>query len=900
LDSRLYKHQRARGKPVGGARQGVPALPCALPTQIAQGMQQEYEAAAVERAAQDYWLNNASFAAEPEDGSGADRETFYCLSMFPYPSGKLHMGHVRNYTIGDVIARVQRMRGYQVLQPMGWDAFGLPAENAAMNKGVPPGQWTRDNIAAMRDQLQRLGFGYDWSREFATCDPGYYRWQQWLFLRLWDAGLVERRNAVVNWDPVDQTVLANEQVIDGRGWRSGALVEQREIPQWFIRITDYADELVDDLATLDGWPDAVRTMQANWIGRSRGVEIEFPLADRDDHLTVYTTRPDTLYGVTYMAVAPQHPLAREAAARDADVARFVEELQRSASSEAAMETAEKKGMALGIEVVHPLTGERIPVWTANFVLMAYGAGAVMAVPAHDERDHAFAHTYGLPIRPVIGADQSGAADVAEGAFTAYGVLHNSGAFSGMTSTEAFEAIAQQLADDGRGRIRINYRLRDWGVSRQRYWGCPIPVVYCDDCGAVPVPDDQLPVRLPEALTPDGSGNPLAKDSDFLNCACPKCGQPARRETDTFDTFIDSSWYFARFASAFSDNAMLDDGARRWMPVDQYVGGVEHAVLHLLYARFFTKLMRDQGLLDCDEPFVRLLTQGMVVAPTFHREGDDGRRQWFNPLEVQLQRDERGAVLSATALSDGAPVQVGGIEKMSKSKNNGVDPQAMIDVHGADAVRLFMMFAAPPDQSLEWSDAGLEGASRFLRRLWRQVQDHVERGPVAGDASPSADAKALRRQLHETLQKVDADVTRRQVFNTAVAACMELLNAVSRVDQTDAGMHAVTREVLEALVRVLSPITPHITHALWMALGHEQPVIDADWPEADPEALVADEVTLVVQVNGKLRGRITVPADASREDIIARATEDEAVARHIGDQALRKQIVVPGKLVNLVV
>lgn len=863
-------------------------------------MQQEYEAAAVERAAQDYWLNHASFAAEPEDGSGIEREPFYCLSMFPYPSGKLHMGHVRNYTIGDVIARVQRMRGYQVLQPMGWDAFGLPAENAAMDKGVPPGKWTRANIAAMRDQLQRLGFGYDWSREFATCDPSYYRWQQWFFLRLWEAGLVERRNSVVNWDPVDQTVLANEQVIEGRGWRSGALVEQREIPQWFIRITDYADELVDGLDKLEGWPDAVRTMQANWIGRSRGVEIDFPLADRDQHLTVYTTRPDTLFGVTYMAVAPQHPLAREAAARDPDIARFVEELQRSATSEAAIETAEKRGMALDVEVIHPLTGERIPVWTANFVLMAYGAGAVMAVPAHDERDHAFAHAYGLPIRAVIGPDQEGPADIEENAFTAHGVLHNSGAFSGMTSSEAFEAIAQQLADKGQGRIRINYRLRDWGVSRQRYWGCPIPVVYCDDCGAVPVPDDQLPVRLPETLMPDGSGNPLAKDEDFLHCACPKCGSAARRETDTFDTFIDSSWYFARFASAFSGTAMLDAGARRWMPVDQYVGGVEHAVLHLLYARFFTKAMRDQGLLDCDEPFVRLLTQGMVVAPTFYQEGADGRRRWFNPLDVRLQRDDRGAVLSATALSDGTPVQVGGIEKMSKSKNNGVDPQAMIDTHGADAVRLFMMFAAPPDQSLEWSDAGLEGASRFLRRLWRQVHDHVQRGPITADAALSAEAKALRKQLHETLQKVDADVTRRQVFNTAVAACMELLNAVSRVDQTDAGMHAVTREVLEALVRVLSPITPHITHALWSALGHDEPVIDAAWPQADPDALVVDEVTLVVQVNGKLRGRITVPADASREDIIARATADEAVARHIGDQALRKQIVVPGKLVNLVV
>ncbi|MCK5770528.1 leucine--tRNA ligase [Algiphilus sp.] len=863
-------------------------------------MQHEYDAAAVEQAAQAYWQAHDSFAAEPGGVTAGDARHFYCLSMFPYPSGKLHMGHVRNYTIGDAIARVRRMQGDRVLQPMGWDAFGLPAENAAMDKGVAPGAWTRDNIAAMRAQLKRLGFAYDWSREFATCDPEYYRWQQWFFLKLLEAGLVERRSAVVNWDPVDQTVLANEQVIEGRGWRSGALVEQREIPQWFIRITDYADQLVDDLDKLEGWPEAVRTMQANWIGRSYGIEIDFALAGRDDRLTVYTTRPDTLHGVTYMAVAPQHPLAREAAAGNGDLAAFIEEIRRSGVSEATLETTEKRGMPLGIDAVHPLTGETVPVWVANFVLMRYGAGAVMSVPAHDERDFAFARAYDLPVRPVIGPDASGPADVSEAAFTEKGIVHASGRYTGMDFAQAFDAMAEQLRADGIGRVRTNYRLRDWGISRQRYWGCPIPVIYCEACGAVPVPESELPVRLPEDLMPDGSGNPLARNDAFVQCACPKCGAAARRETDTFDTFIDSSWYYARFASAHSHDAMVDEGARRWLPVDQYVGGVEHAVLHLLYARFFTKAMRDQGLLDCDEPFTRLLTQGMVVAPTFLREGDDGRKRWFNPAEVDITRDAQGAPAGAVAKADGQPVTIGAIEKMSKSKNNGVDPQAMIDAHGADAVRLFMMFAAPPDQSLEWSDAGLEGASRFLRRLWRQVHEHLALGAPAEDAGDDGDARALRRQLHEALRKIDDDVNRRQVFNTAIAACMELLNAVGRADQSRPTMRAAVRELLEALVRVLAPITPHIAHALWEALGHETPVIAAPWPQADPEALTADEVTLVVQVNGKLRGRVTVAAEASQDDIIAAALADEAVARFVGEQPLRKRIVVPGRLVNLVV
>lgn len=864
-------------------------------------MQQEYDPRAVEDQARKYWEGHGSFAAV--DDAADARQRFYCLSMFPYPSGKLHMGHVRNYTIGDVIARHKRMCGYNVLQPMGWDAFGLPAENAAINKGVAPAAWTRDNIAAMRQQLQQLGFAYDWQREFATCDPDYYRWQQWFFLRLWERGLVERRSAVVNWDPVDQTVLANEQVIDGRGWRSGALVEQREIPQWFIRITDYAEQLLGDLEQLGGWPDAVRTMQANWIGRSEGLEIDFPVEGRDEVLRVFTTRPDTLMGVTYMAVAAEHPLARAAAATDAGVAAFIEECRHRGVSEATLETQEKRGMPTGFHVRHPITGEPVPVWVANFVLMSYGTGAVMAVPAHDERDFAFAHAHGLPIRQVI--------DVAGEHYDA-GTWHdwyadkthpkmrlvNSGAFDGLDFRAAFERVADALGE-GATR-RVNYRLRDWGISRQRYWGCPIPVIYCEDCGAVPVPNEQLPVRLPEHLKPDGAGNPLTRDDAFLQCDCPKCGKPARRETDTFDTFIDSSWYFARFASHDSDAAMVDARARAWLPVHQYVGGVEHAVLHLLYARFFTKAMRDLGLLDCDEPFARLLTQGMVVAPTYYRQAEGERRQWFNPAEVSVARDARGAVTGASLLADGAPVDVGGIEKMSKSKNNGVDPQLMIDAHGADAVRLFMMFAAPPEQSLEWSDAGLEGANRFLRRLWRQVREHLALGPVSAAPDGDAEARRLRQALHEALQKIGDDVGRRQVFNTAVAACMELLNGVSRADQSQPAVHAAVRETLDALVRVLAPITPHISHALWQALGHEEAVIDAPWPEADPAAMVADAVELVVQVNGKLRGRVSVAPDASEDDIIAAALAEEGVQRFVEDKPLRKRIVVPGRLVNLVV
>ena len=821
------------------------------PTNRPEAMQSEYSPEIVETEVQDYWTQQRSFEVS-EDAPG---EKFYCLSMFPYPSGRLHMGHVRNYTIGDVISRYQRMQGKNVLQPMGWDAFGLPAENAAIKNQVPPSEWTYSNIDYMRGQLQRLGFAYDWSRELATCRPEYYRWEQWLFTRLLKKGLVYRKNSVVNWDPVDQTVLANEQVVDGRGWRSGAVVEQREIPQWFLKITDYADELLSDLDKLDGWPDAVRTMQANWIGRSEGLEIDFKLAAGDEALTVFTTRPDTLYGVSYLAVAAAHPLAKRAAESNPQVAEFVAEANRTGVAESTLETMEKKGIALGIDAVHPLTGEKVPVWAANFVLMSYGSGAVMAVPGHDQRDWEFANKYQLPIHSVIGESAEQAADISEQAYTARGVLHRSGEFSGLTFDAAFNGIAEALEAKQQGRRRVNFRLRDWGVSRQRYWGCPIPVIYCNDCGAVPVPEDQLPVVLPEGLTPDGAASPLTKTESFVNTDCPSCGKPARRETDTFDTFFESSWYFARYTCRDLDTAMLDERAAYWLPVDQYVGGVEHAVLHLLYARFFQKLMRDEGLVQVDEPFKRLLTQGMV-------------------------------------LKDGT--------KMSKSKGNTVDPQEMIKAHGADAVRLFMMFAAPPEQSLEWSDAGIDGAGRFLKRLWAQVQSHVS---AAGDSAvhdySSAD-KDLRKKLHETIAKVTDDVERRYTFNTAIAACMELLNAINRYDSDSPAAASVRQEALEALVRMLAPIVPHIAHALWQALGHEDAVIDAPWPKVDEAALVSDTVTIVVQVNGKLRGRISVSAGADRQAVADAAREEENVMKFLEGKTIRKEVVVPGKLVNFVV
>ena len=860
-------------------------------------MDAQYDPQSVEQDTQSWWDANQSFRVVEDRG----REKFYCLAMFPYPSGRLHMGHVRNYTIGDVIARYQRMCGKNVLQPMGWDAFGLPAENAAIKNGVPPAKWTRENIDYMRGQLQRLGFAYDWSREIATCDPDYYRWEQWLFTRLMEKGLVYRKNSVVNWDPVDNTVLANEQVIDGRGWRSGALVEQREIPQWFLKITDYADELLEALDHLEHWPEAVRTMQRNWIGRSRGLEIEFAV-DGAEALTVFTTRPDTLMGVTYVAVAAGHPLAQQQAQGNPELAAFIEQCQAGGSSTAELETQAKQGMALGVNAVHPITGEAVPVWVANFVLMGYGTGAVMSVPAHDQRDWEFAQAYGLPLKPVISTDGASAPDISAQAQVDKGVLINSGDFDGLDFEAAFDAIAQQLATDNKGRETINYRLRDWGVSRQRYWGCPIPIIYCDDCDAVPVPEDQLPVVLPEDVTVTGGASPLRDMDEWVNVPCPSCGKPARRETDTFDTFFESSWYYARFANPDLDTAMLDERASYWSPVDQYVGGIEHAILHLLYARFFHKLMRDEGLVNSDEPFGRLLTQGMVLADCYYSLDAGGGQIWHSPVDVAAERDEQGRIIGGKLKADGSPVQYDGMGKMSKSKNNGIDPQVMIERFGADTVRLFMMFAAPPEQSLEWSDSGVEGASRFLKRLWKQVQQHAQVGelPLFDPLAFNTEQLALRKKLHETIAKAGDDMGRRMTFNTAIAAVMELLNALQKANDDSPGGHAVMQEGLEAIVLILAPITPHICHQLWQQLGYSDAVIDARWPEPDGSALISETVQIIVQVNGKLRGRIDVAADADEEMVAGVALADENVQRFLEGKTIRKRILVPGKLLNIVV
>ncbi len=850
----------------------------------------------IEPEIQTLWNRCNTFQAKEDPA----REKFYCLSMFPYPSGKLHMGHVRNYTIGDVIARYQRMQGKNVLQPMGWDAFGLPAENAAMNHNVPPAAWTRQNIDYMRGQLQRLGFGYDWSRELATCDVDYYRWEQWLFIKLYEKGLVYKKNAVVNWDPVDKTVLANEQVIDGRGWRSGALVERREIPQWFLKITDYAEELLAELDHLSGWPDAVKIMQRNWIGRSEGVEIHFSVDGED--LVVYTTRPDTLMGVTYVAIAAEHPLALRAAEQNPALAAFLKECAQTGTAEETIETMEKKGMDTGLKAAHPITGASVPVWVANFVLMGYGTGSVMSVPAHDQRDYEFAIKYGLPIKQVIVAKENPQKpEKLEAAYTEKGILTDSGIFSKLTSEQAFDTIAAHLQAENKGRKRINFRLRDWGISRQRYWGCPIPMIICPACGTVPVPESDLPVALPEDMLPTGAGSPLALEPTFYETTCPKCGGAARRETDTFDTFMESSWYYARYASRDFSSGMLDSRVNYWLPVDQYIGGIEHAILHLLYARFFHKLMRDVGLVSGNEPFTRLLTQGMVVAETFYLEHAEGKKTFFNPADVTVTRDEKGKITGATHNSE--PVRIGGIEKMSKSKNNGVDPQAMIDRYGADTVRLFMMFAAPPEQSLEWSDSGVEGAFRFLKRLWRIVTEHA--------ALPASSVRGvendLRRQVHKTIAKVSDDIGRRYTFNTAIAACMELLNALrqaqdtalSRADDTPDN-RAATREGLEAVVLMLSPIVPHITQKLWEILGHKGLVVDHAWPKLDESALVKASLQLAVQVNGKLRGQIIVAADADEDTLKQAALAESNVQRFLEGQAVKKIIVVKGKLVNVVV
>ncbi len=863
-----------------------------------KGLPEHYEPGSVEASVQALWEQRKAFTVTERK----DAKKFYCLSMLPYPSGRLHVGHVRNYTIGDVIARYRRMRGDNVLQPMGWDAFGLPAENAAIQNRTPPAEWTRKNITAMREQLKRMGFALDWTREFATCDPEYYRWEQWFFLRLMEKGLVYRASATVNWDPVDQTVLANEQVVDGRGWRSGAPVERREIQQWFLKITEYADELLDCLEHLPGWPDEVKTMQRNWIGRSEGLDIGFRVAESDETLQVYTTRPDTLMGVTYLAVAPEHPLARKAAETDPGLAAFIEECRRGGVSEATLETQEKRGMPTPFSAVHPLSGEKLPIWVANFVLMHYGSGAVMAVPGHDHRDFDFAHVYDLPIRQVV-ALEGETYDTAEwrnwydAKDERVRIVNSGQGLDGLGFNEAFERVAKLLQEKGVAERRVQFRLHDWGISRQRYWGCPIPVIHCPGCGVVGVPDQDLPVRLPEDVEFQGVASPLKTDPEWRKTTCPKCGGAAERETDTFDTFFESSWYFARYTSPDAA-AMVDERAQYWLPVDQYIGGVEHAVLHLLYARFFYKCMRDEGLVPGDEPFTRLLTQGMVVAETFYRE-HGLQREWFNPADVDVERDAKGAAVAARLKSDGEPVKFGGIEKMSKSKNNGVDPETLVARHGADAVRLFAMFAAPPDQSLEWSDAGIEGAVRFLRRFWRIVRDYQSHaGPDGSD--DAAVVESLRRKLHQTIAKVGDDLERRYAFNTAIAANMELANELGRFTPGSRAGFELLGESLNAMVRMLAPIVPHLAQALWEALGEEGLVMDAAWPAADPAALETDEIQLVVQVNGKLRGQIRVGKDLAREDIERIALAEENVARHIEGREVRRVVVVPGRLVNVVV
>jgi leucyl-tRNA synthetase len=894
-------------------------------------MQEKYLPTEIEQAAQAHWNSTQAFRAVEK----SDRPKYYCLSMFPYPSGKLHMGHVRNYTIGDVLSRYHRMKGYNVLQPMGWDAFGLPAENAAMQNKVPPAKWTWDNIAYMKKQLQSLGFALDWERELATCAPEYYKWNQWLFLRMLEKGIAYKKTQVVNWDPVDQTVLANEQVIEGCGWRTGAVVEKREIPGYYLAITKYADELLSALDTLPGWPERVKTMQANWIGKSIGVRFAFPYdltaaggqslpspsrggteggdgektgKGEKGLLWVFTTRADTIMGVTFCAVAAEHPLATYAAKNNPRLAAFIDECKHGSVMEADMATMEKKGVPTGIFVDHPLTGEKVEVWVGNYVLMSYGEGAVMAVPAHDERDFEFAKKYGLAIKQVIAIDGENFSLDAWQEWYAdkqRGKCINSGKYDGLGLDAAVAAIATDLNAKGLGDTQVQYRLRDWGVSRQRYWGCPIPLIHCDACGTVPVPDDQLPVKLPEDCVPDGSGNPLAKRADFVDCACPQCGKPAKRETDTMDTFVDSSWYYARYCvdptTRAANTAMVDAGSNHWMPADQYIGGIEHAILHLLYSRFWTKVMRDLGLVKYDEPFANLLTQGMVLNHIFSRRSERGGIEYFAPEEVDLKRDEGGHVIGATAKADGQPVDYGGVGTMSKSKRNGVDPQSLIDEFGADTARFFMMFASPPEQTLEWSDSGVEGAFRFLRRVWAFGHAmHENRNSSLAPFSPAL--AAMRREIHLLLKQANYDLGKFQ-FNTVASAAMKMLNSLEKAPAVE-GRDAVVAECFGILLRILSPITPHICHVLWIELGYGPDILAAPWPEPLAEALVQDEEELVLQVNGKHRGsiRVKVGADGSvnRAAIEAIALASEAAQKFMEGKAAKKVVVVPGRLVNIVV
>jgi len=852
-------------------------------------MQEAYEPASVEREAQEFWASRDSFRSTEERA----KPKFYCLSMFPYPSGKLHMGHVRNYTIGDVLTRYYRMRGYNVLQPMGWDAFGLPAENAAMANKVPPARWTYDNIAYMKSQLQSLGFALDWSRELATCKPDYYRWNQWLFTRLFRKGLAYKKTGVVNWDPVDQTVLANEQVIEGRGWRTGALVEKREIPMYFLRITAYAEELLAALDDLPGWPEQVKLMQKNWIGRSEGVRIGFPyrLENEDRVLWVFTTRADTLLGATFMAVAAEHPIALHAARRNPELAKFVDECRKGAVTEADLAQIEKKGMPTGLFVSHPLTNEKIPVWVGNYVLMGYGEGAVMGVPAHDERDYEFALKYKLPIRPVIRHPLGDTVPAPwKPEYAEYGVCINSGPYNGLPYREAVDAIAADLAKKGLGEKQIQWRLRDWGISRQRYWGTPIPIVHCAACGDVPVPDEQLPVVLPEDVVPDGTGNPLAKMPQFYETKCPSCGRAAKRETDTMDTFVDSSWYFARFACPGQDQAMLDERANTWMPVDQYIGGIEHAILHLLYSRFFQRVMRDETRLmpEVAEPFTNLLTQGMVLAESYYTDAS-GRREWVNPAEVEVQRDSKGNIVSAQRASDGAAVVYDGIGTMSKSKNNGVDPQALIEQYGADTARFYTIFASPPTNTLEWSDKNVAGSARFVKAVWAFAY-RFSRAAKSKEVD-----KKIRYRIHADLKQANFDIQRHQ-FNTVASACMKILNALDELPE----WNATSEEGLAILLRLLSPIAPHVAHHLWRELGFGEDVMQAPWPEPDPAALEQDEIELVVQVNGKLRGTVRVPKTADKIALELLVSSLDFVKKHIGDKIIKRIIIVPERLINVVV
>jgi leucyl-tRNA synthetase len=851
-------------------------------------MQDSYDFRAVESEAQGFWQARRSFRAVEDPA----RPKFYCLSMFPYPSGILHMGHVRNYTIGDVLTRYYRMRGFNVLQPMGWDAFGLPAENAAMKNNVPPAKWTRDNIAYMKRQMQPLGLAFDWSRELATCDPAYYKWNQWIFTRLFKKGLAYKKTGVVNWDPVDQTVLANEQVIEGRGWRTGALVEKREIPMYFFRITAYADDLLKALDELPGWPEQVKLMQKNWIGKSEGVRIgfEYSLENQRRILWVFTTRADTLMGATFMAVAAEHPIAVHASQKDKKLKEFVEECKRGAVMEAELAQVEKKGMPTGLFALNPITGEKIPIWVGNYVLMSYGEGAVMGVPAHDERDYAFALKYSLPIKPVIRHPAGDKVDPPwKPEYADYGVCINSGKYDGLNFQQAVDEISKDLKAKSLGEKQVQWRLRDWGISRQRYWGTPVPIIHCPACGDVAVPEQDLPVRLPEDLVPDGTGNPLAKLPAFYETTCPSCGKAAKRETDTMDTFVDSSWYFSRFACPDQDKAMLDERAAYWMPVDQYIGGIEHAILHLLYSRFFQRAMADEGLMPktMREPFTNLLTQGMVLADSYYSDAS-GRREWINPAEVEVVRDGKGKIVSAKT-KDGKDVVYDGIGTMSKSKNNGVDPQALIDQYGADTARFYSMFASPPTNTLEWSDESVEGSFRFLRKVWSFAYRFSR-----AQKSDKVD-KPVRFRIHSELRQANYDMQRYQ-FNTVASACMKILNALDELED----WNATTAEGLSILLRLLAPITPHIAHHLWHELKFGEDVMRAPWPEPDPAALEQDEVELVVQVNGVKRGTVKAPKSADQRALEATVKSLEFVQKYVGDKAVKRVVVVPGRLINVVV